>query len=183
MGGRCSRISRGTPEARSRLCVCRASFLMTFAMGRAPAPGSDRIPVELFQILKDDAVESAALNMQYAICTQYAICRLLAVHQQMNRRAKWGTMYKEYVFCSLVVAKSCPTLCDPMTVGYACQAPLWNSPGKNTGVGCRTHNPGDLPNPGIKPMSPASLELAGGFFTSELTGKPEIISNNIKCLL
>ena len=42
------------------------------------APGSDRIPVELFQILKDDAVESAALNMQYAICTQYAICRLLA---------------------------------------------------------------------------------------------------------
>ena len=30
------------------------------------ATGSDRIPVELFQILKDDAVESAALNMQYA---------------------------------------------------------------------------------------------------------------------
>ena len=30
------------------------------------APGSDRILVELFQILKDDAVESAALNMQYA---------------------------------------------------------------------------------------------------------------------
>jgi len=42
------------------------------------APGSDRIPVELFQILKDDAVGSAALNMQYAICTQYAICRLPA---------------------------------------------------------------------------------------------------------
>ena len=43
------------------------------------ATGSDRIPVELFQILKDDAVESAALNMQYAICTQYAICQLPAV--------------------------------------------------------------------------------------------------------
>ena len=43
------------------------------------APSSDRILVELFQILKDDAVESAALNMQYAICTQYAICRLPAV--------------------------------------------------------------------------------------------------------
>ena len=41
---------------------------MTFARGGAPhmATGSDRIPVELFQILKDDAVESAALNMQYA---------------------------------------------------------------------------------------------------------------------
>ena len=36
------------------------------------APGSDRIPVELFQILKDDAVESAALNIQYALNMQYA---------------------------------------------------------------------------------------------------------------
>src|SRR5574341_1607767 len=52
------------------LCHGRSSSL---------APSSDRIPVELFQILKDDAVESAALNMQYAICTQYAICRLTAV--------------------------------------------------------------------------------------------------------
>ena len=51
---------------------------MTFAMGGAPAPGSDRIPVELFQIMKDDAEESAARNMQYAICTQYAICWLPA---------------------------------------------------------------------------------------------------------
>ena len=40
------------------------------------APGSDRILVELFQILKDGAVESAALNMQYAL---YAICRLPAL--------------------------------------------------------------------------------------------------------
>ena len=38
------------------------------------APGSDRILVELFQILKDDAVESAALNMQYAGSRQ---CRCL----------------------------------------------------------------------------------------------------------
>ena len=37
------------------------------------APGSDRIPVELFQILKDDAVESAALNMQYA-GSRHALC-------------------------------------------------------------------------------------------------------------
>ena len=43
------------------------------------APGSDRIPVELFPILKDDAVESAALNMQYAICTQYAICNMHSI--------------------------------------------------------------------------------------------------------
>ena len=43
-------------------------------MGGVPHAGyrSDRIPVELFQILKDDAVESAALNMQYALSMQYA---------------------------------------------------------------------------------------------------------------
>ena len=31
---------------------------------------------------------------------------------------------------------------------------------------------GDLPNPGIEPMSPASPALAGRFFTTELHGKP-----------
>ena len=51
---------------------------MSWAEFLTLAPGSDRIPVELFQILKDDAVESAALNMQYAIYTQYAICWLPA---------------------------------------------------------------------------------------------------------
>jgi len=40
--------------------------------GGVPHAGSDRIPVELFQILKDDAVQSAALNMQYALDMQYA---------------------------------------------------------------------------------------------------------------
>ena len=31
---------------------------------------------------------------------------------------------------------------------------------------------GDLPNPGIKPTSPA---LAGGFFTTEPPGKPKVV--------
>ena len=67
------------------------------------APGSDRIPVELFQILKDDAVESAALNMQYAICTQYAICRLLAVHDlRLYYNATVANSFMDYNF---VVAK------------------------------------------------------------------------------
>jgi len=33
------RISRGTPEAQSRLCVCRASFLMTFVTSGVPLAG------------------------------------------------------------------------------------------------------------------------------------------------
>ena len=32
--------------------------------------------------------------------------------------------------------------------------------------------PGDLPDPGIKPMSSLSAALAGGFFTTERPGKP-----------
>ena len=32
--------------------------------------------------------------------------------------------------------------------------------------------PGDLPNQGIEPESPASPELVGGFFTTLLPGKP-----------
>jgi len=47
------------------------------------APGSDRILVELFQILKDDAVESAALNMQYAGSQQ----------NPMDRKAWWAIIY------------------------------------------------------------------------------------------
>ena len=34
--------------------------------------------------------------------------------------------------------------------------------------------PGDLPDPGIKPMSLMSSALAGGFFTTSATGKPVI---------
>ena len=32
--------------------------------------------------------------------------------------------------------------------------------------------PGDIPNPGIEPMSPASPAVAGGFFTAVTPGKP-----------
>ena len=46
------------------------------------APSSDRILVELFQILKDDAVEKC--------CTQYAICWLPAVHIQCMRQGAQG---------------------------------------------------------------------------------------------
>ena len=40
-------------------------------------------------------------------------------------------------------------------------------PGTNTGVGC---HPGDLPNPGIEPRSPA---LQADSLPSEPPGKPE----------
>ena len=42
----------------------------------------------------------------------------------------------------------------------------WDSPGKNTGVGCLALLLGNLPDPGIKPSSLISPALAGRFWTT-----------------
>ena len=42
--------------------------------------------------------------------------------------------------------------------------------------------PGDLPNPGIKPASPAFLALASGFFTTEPPGKPTWIFRSFRTI-
>ena len=58
----------------------------------------------------------------------------------------------------------------PQTV--ARQAPLsMGFPRQESWVGLPFLFPGDLPNPGIEPESPA---LAGGFFTTEPPGKPNV---------
>ena len=53
-----------------------------------------------------------------------------------------------------LVAKSCPTLATPWTV--ACQAPLsMRFSRQEYWSGLPFSSPGDLPNPGIEPRSPA----------------------------
>ena len=42
--------------------------------------------------------------------------------------------------------------------------------------------PGDLPDPGIKPVSPVSLSLAGEFFTTEPPGKLRMLAAAVKSL-
>ena len=78
---------------------------------------------------------------------------------------------REVIVCCLYVkievAQSCPTLCDPMDYTYS----PWNSPGQNTGVG-NLSNPGDLPNPGIKPRSPT---LRADSLPAEPQGKPVLL--------
>ena len=79
--------------------------------------------------------------------------------------------------------QSCLTLCHPMN--YSLLLCPWDSPGKNTGVGCPCPPPRDLPNPGIKPISHILLNcrrvsthwatweappaLVGGVFTTSPT--------------
>ena len=62
--------------------------------------------------------------------------------------------------------KSCLTVCNPRTV--ALQAPLSMefSMEQKYWSGLPFSPPGHLPNPGIKPLSPASPALTGGFFTT-----------------
>ena len=71
------------------------------------ASGGDGIPVELFQILKDDAVK-----VLHSIC------------QQIWKTQQWPQDWKRSVFIPIPkkseseVAQSCPTLCDPMDCTY-----------------------------------------------------------------
>ena len=68
--------------------------------------------------------------------------------------------------CSVV---SDPTNCKPTQL--LCP---WGYPSRNTRVGSHSLLQGDLPDPGIEPTSPVASVLAGGFFTSEPSGKPSL---------
>ena len=71
-----------------------------------------------------------------------------------------------------IITLLCPTLCNPTDWNPSGSSGHGIFPGKNTGVGCHFLLQGSLPDPGIKPASPASPALAGGFFTIESPGRP-----------
>ena len=65
---------------------------------------------------------------------------------------------------------NCLSRIGPFATHVAHQAPLsmgFSRPEYRSGLPCPS--PGDLPNPGIEPMSLLSPELAGGFFTTSAT--------------
>ena len=70
-------------------------------------------------------------------------------------------------FCVCVCVCVCAQSCS-RTV--ACQAPLsMGFPRQEYWSGLSFPSPGDLPHPGIKPMSLESPPLAGRFFTTSIT--------------
>ena len=79
----------------------------------------------------------------------------------------------KYVIQVCVCAHSCPTLCNAInssnlpgsSVHGILQAKWWG--------GLPFPPLGNLPNPGIKPVSPKPPALAGRFLTSESPGKPK----------
>ena len=85
-------------------------------------------------------------------------------------RKYWG--YSKGTECMrALVAQSCLTVfVTPWTV--ACQVPLSvGFPRQEYWSGLPFPSPGDLPGPGIEPVSPSP---AGGFFTTETPGKPKV---------
>ena len=82
-------------------------------------------------------------------------------------------------FCS--VAESCPALCDPMD----CSTPVSSVHGTFQArilSQLPFPSPGALPNPGMEPVSPASLVLAGRFFTTAPSGKPIFSASSLQFL-
>ena len=53
----------------------------------------------------------------------------------------------------------------PLSMGFPMEWKYWS------GLPCPS--PGDLPNPGIEPVSPESPALASGFFTTKPPRKPK----------
>ena len=78
-----------------------------------------------------------------------------------------------------LVAQSCLILCGPMTV--ARQAPLsmgFSRQEYRSGLPFSTS--GDLPDPGIEPVSLESPELASEFFTTVSPGKPFLVARHLR---
>ena len=72
------------------------------------------------------------------------------------------------VYVCATSLQSCPTFCDPMDCSPPRLLCPWDSPGKNTGVGCH-FLPGDLPHSGMELRSPT---LQADAVTSVPPGKP-----------
>ena len=82
-----------------------------------------------------------------------------------------------YIYtCMLIhIAKSCPTLYDPTDCSPPGSSAHGIFPRQEYWSGLPFPSPGDLPDPGIEPVSPDSPALAGKLFTTEPPGKPMIV--------
>ena len=75
------------------------------------------------------------------------------------------------LFLTELIVQSCLTLCNSVNCSHKAPLPTGFSRQEYWSV-LPLSSPGDLPKPGIEPMSPA---LAGGFFTTEPPGKPSFV--------
>ena len=74
--------------------------------------------------------------------------------------------------------QSCLTPCDTIDCSLPGSSVHGDSPGKNTGVGCRALLSGIFPTQGSN-LHLLWLLIAGGFFTTETLGKPLSLSPSV----
>ena len=67
----------------------------------------------------------------------------------------------------LLLLLSCPVVSDSFWTPW-----IEIFPGKSTGVGCHFLSPGDLPDPGIEPTSPAYVSCLASLYQQDLTAEP-----------
>ena len=83
--------------------------------------------------------------------------------------------------CACSITQLYLTLCNPLDQTITHQSPLsMEFPRREYWSALLVSHPGDLPDPGIEPMSPVSPVLAGRFITTEPCGKLYILSNSHK---
>ena len=87
---------------------------------------------------------------------------LIPFHYRLLQDIGYSSLCYTIIF---KVTQSCLILCNPIGLYNP-----WNSPGQNTGAGSLSLLPGHLPNPGIKPRSPA---LQADSLLGEPPGKPK----------
>ena len=78
----------------------------------------------------------------------------------------------EVAVCALNVYLVVSNLLQPHGLSLARLLCPWDSPGKNTGVGCHFLLQGPFPDPGTKPLFSASPALASRFFPTAPPVKP-----------
>ena len=80
----------------------------------------------------------------------------------------------------MLVAQSCPTVCNPVDCSPPGSSVHGDSPGKNTGVGCHALLQGIFPIQGSNP----GLLITGRFFTIWANDKPTFFVEGVpNCLV
>ena len=96
---------------------------------------------------------------------------ILSLQKTANVGEEWMQFNMSLIKLKLLSVFSCELVSDSLPPHGLQPARLFchgDSPGKNTEVGCYFVLQGNLPNPGIEPVSPA---LASGVFIAELPGR------------
>ena len=107
---------------------------------------------------------------------QHSLCSIRLLINSKYRVSFLAPLASRWCTPACQVAQSCLTLCHP--VGCSRQAPLSMGFSRQehwSGVPCLPS--GDLPNPGIKPVSPISPAVDS--LLSEPLGKPKLMVENL----